>query len=66
VDCSATACTIGFYLADSASLRGVDSFKNTNGVFSNDTANIIMSSRITSNTAAISGLCTNGGGNVIQ
>lgn len=68
VDCIATGNSVGFHLSDCATLRGIESIKNTAGAFTNETSNLIVGSRITNNTNTFSGLpyYTNGGGNMIQ
>jgi hypothetical protein len=68
MDCSAAGGTIGFNLNDLSTLRGVESYKNTQGVFVSPTGGVVIGSRIMSNTTnfAGGGTYTNGGGNFIQ
>jgi hypothetical protein len=66
VDCIASQGTIGFIMQDEATLRGVESIKNTTGVYTYGASSAIMGSRISGNTANFAGAAyINGGGNVI-
>lgn len=68
VDCIASGSQIGFHLLVGATLRGVESIKNTTGVFTSQLTNVIIGGRISGNTQnwGNGGIYTNGGGNVIQ
>jgi hypothetical protein len=66
VDCIASLGTIGFIMQDHSTLRGVESIKNTTGVYTYAASSAIMGSRISGNTANFAGdTWINGGGNVI-
>jgi hypothetical protein len=66
VDCIASLSVIGFIMQDESTLRGVESIKNTTGVYTYGASSAIMGSRISGNTANFAGATwINGGGNVI-
>lgn len=67
VDCSATGGVTGFYMTEGTTLRGVESVKNSQGVYVYQTGCVIMGSRISNNTTNFTGggAYINGGLNVI-
>ena len=67
IECSASVCSVGFVLVDSATLRAAEAILNTYGVYTSHLGNVIIGSRITNNNTNFSGagIYTNGGGNII-